>query len=462
MTHAALCGGFDTDRYSGRNLIEMRTQHIVAAGKIASAAAEGSGVKIKSIEPIAASLPMKKPVQMAGETVARADNVLVRVEFEDGVVGWGEAASAPIMTGETVASMMAAVDPYGAGAARAAAGDFGGASAAMDAVMYGNTAAKAAIEIALHDLIGRATGRPVHALLGAKHRSRMPVLAVIGSLDAAADLREAQERFAAGYRAFKIKVGIAAADADAERTRADPAALKGWASASSPPTPIRDLPSRMRWIMCARSLVAGLDFFEQPVHAHDLDGMARVAAASRVPIGADEGIHSRDDIARHHGATPRRACSLKAIKLGGLRALLEACRLCDRLGMKVNISCKTGELSVASAAALHAAAAAPALAWGLTVTNPGLAEDVAVEPLPSSTAMSKCRTVPDLASRSTSAGCGAVSRNSRQNSGVARRCLTALSRCRRHPLRPHPLRRPPLGLPLRLHPVLWPLRFRHR
>ena len=69
--------------------------------------------------------------------------------------------------------------------------------------------------------------------------------------------------------------------------------------------------------------------------------------------------------------------SLKAIKLGGLRALLEACRLCDRLGMKVNISCKTGESSVASAAALHLAAVVPALGWGLTLTNSGLAEDVA-------------------------------------------------------------------------------------
>ena len=67
-------------------------------------------MRIKAIEAIAVSLPMKKPVQMAGETVARADNVLVRVESDDGAVGWGEAASAPTMTGETVASMMAAVD----------------------------------------------------------------------------------------------------------------------------------------------------------------------------------------------------------------------------------------------------------------------------------------------------------------------------------------------------------------
>ena len=49
---------------------------------------------------------------------------------------------------------------------------------------------------------------------------------------------------------------------------------------------------------------AGLDFLEQPVAGHDLAGMAAVAAASVVAIGADEGIHSADDIARHHAQGP--------------------------------------------------------------------------------------------------------------------------------------------------------------
>ena len=183
-------------------------------------------LKIKAIEPIAVSLPMKKPVQMAGETVARADNIFVRIEADDGTVGWGEAASAPTMTGETVASMMAAVAHMTPVLLKRAADDFAGASAAMAASMYGNGGAKAAIDIALHDLVGRATGRPLHALFGAKKRSRMPVLAVVGSDDAAADLREAQARYAAGYRAFKIKVGLASPEADAERTRIVCAALK--------------------------------------------------------------------------------------------------------------------------------------------------------------------------------------------------------------------------------------------
>src|SRR6185503_20168145 len=121
--------------------------------------------------------------------------------------------------------------------------------------------------------------------------------------------------------------------------------------------------------------------FEQPVHGHDLAGMARVAAASRVPVGADEGIHALADIERHHEQKAARGVGLKAIKLGGLRNVFDACTLCDRIGFAVNLSCKTGESSIASAAVLHLAAVVPAIAWALTVTNPGLADDVTATPL---------------------------------------------------------------------------------
>jgi L-alanine-DL-glutamate epimerase-like enolase superfamily enzyme len=339
--------------------------------------------RIKSIEPIAVSLPMKKPVIMAGETVARADNVLVRVESADGTVGWGEAAAAPTMTGETTASLSAAVSYLAPILLQRAADDFETTAAAMDAALYGNTGAKAAIEIALLDLVGRATGRPLYALLGERRRNRIALLAVIGSTDQVADLREAQQRWAAGYRAFKIKVGLSAPEADAARTQAVWRKLKAngaqclvSADANQGYTVEEALRYTAAFGDCA------LDFLEQPVHGKDLRGMARIAAATAIPIGADEGIHSTADIERHRALEAVAGVSLKAIKLGGLRAMVDACRLCDRLGLKVNISCKTGESSVASAAALHVAATLPALDWGLTLTSHGLAEDVAVEPLP--------------------------------------------------------------------------------
>jgi L-alanine-DL-glutamate epimerase-like enolase superfamily enzyme len=347
-------------------------------------------IKITKIEAIAVSLPMKKPVQMAGETVAHAENVFVRVESDAGAVGWGEAASAPTMTGETIAGMMAAIELMRPKLIGRAAYDFAGATAAMDAQLYGNSGAKAAIDIALHDLVGRASGRPVYALFGAKQRSRMPVLAVIGSEDAAADLRDAQACWNAGYRAFKIKVGLGSPEADAVRTMMLCQALKGQAlrgQAQGGETCLVSADANQGFsVDGALTFVrgigdCGLDFFEQPVRARDLDGMSRIAAATKVPIGADEGIHSLDDIVRHHERKAARGVSLKAIKLGGLSGLFAASRLCAQLGMQVNISCKTGETSLASAAAVHLAAVAPAIAWGLTVTSGGLAEDVTATPL---------------------------------------------------------------------------------
>ena len=191
-------------------------------------------MKIRTVESIAVRLPMKKPVLMAGETVAQAENVFVRLETDSGAVGWGEAAAAPTMTGETIASMMAAIELLTPKLLGRSGDDFAGATAAMDAQLYGNSGAKAAIDMALYDLIGRATGRPVYALLGAKRRSRIAVLAVIGSEDAAADLREAQVRWNAGYRAFKIKVGLGLPETDAARTMMLCQALKRQAQNGQP------------------------------------------------------------------------------------------------------------------------------------------------------------------------------------------------------------------------------------
>jgi muconate cycloisomerase len=213
----------------------------------------------------------------------------------------------------------------------------------------------------------------------------MAVLAVIGSEDPAADLREAKARWNAGYRAFKIKVGLGSPDADAARTRILCEELKRKAQNGEPCLVSADANQGFT-VDGALAYVrgigdCGLDFFEQPVNAHDLDGMSRIAAASVIAIGADEGIHALDDIIRNYERKAARGVSLKAIKLGGLSGLFEASKLCARLGMAVNISCKTGETSLASAAAVHLAAVAPDIAWGLTVTSSGLAEDITATPL---------------------------------------------------------------------------------
>ena len=337
-------------------------------------------MRIRTIEPIAVGLPMLKPVIMAGEEVRRADNVLVRIEAENGLVGWGEAASAPVMTGDTLESLVAAVHYLTPALSGREAADIAGALAAMDTRMYGNHGAKAAIEIALHDLAGRAAGKPVHALLGDKKRSRLTLLGVIGGGDFDGDLRDAEKKKAAGIAAYKIKVGIDTPANDAARTRAICKVLGSGLLISADANQGFTTEEAIGYARAVQG--SGLDFFEQPVKAENLDGMAAVAAAAGdIAIGADEGIHSLADIAHHHEYRAARGVSLKAIKLGGIRAVTQAGRLCERLGMSVNISCKTGESSVACAAALHVASVIPNIAWGLTLTHSALGADVTAQPI---------------------------------------------------------------------------------
>jgi len=345
-------------------------------------------LKIVDIEPIPVGLPMRKPVIMAGEEVKRADNVLVRVSADNGIVGWGEAAAAPVMTGDTIESLVSAVHYLAPALVGRDPSDIDGALAAMDARMYANHGAKAAIEIALHDLAGLVAGKPLHALLGDKRRSRLPLLAVIGGGDRDGDLADAAKKKAAGMTAYKIKVGIDTPENDAARTRAICEVLGGEVLISADANQGYSIEEALRYVRAVDG--CGLDFFEQPVDGTDLAGMARIAATTTIAIGADEGIRSLEDIQRHHEKKAAQGVSLKAIKLGGLRGVLRAAELCHGLGLHVNISCKTGESSIACAAALHVAAVVPSISWALTLTHSGLAQDVAVQPLIATPAYADC------------------------------------------------------------------------
>jgi L-alanine-DL-glutamate epimerase-like enolase superfamily enzyme len=335
--------------------------------------------RIKRIEAIAVRLPMAKPMKMAGVLIESADNVLVRIETDTGHVGWGEAASAPTMTGETMESMTIAVRYIAPMLASCPLAGIEAAGSIMDGAMYGNHAAKAAVEMAWHDALGRALDKPVYELLGGKRRERVPTLWLIGTGNADADVAEAKRKLATGFVAYKIKVGVDTPAADAERTRRICAALGSGHLISADVNQGWTVDEAIDYVRAVAD--TSLDFLEQPVRGTDLAGMAQVAAASRVPIGFDEGVHSIADIARHHEMRAARGGSLKAIKLGGLKAVHQAAVLCDSLDMKVNLACKVAESSIGTAAVLHLAAAIPKLEWGVSLTSQYLAEDIVRAPI---------------------------------------------------------------------------------
>ena len=336
-------------------------------------------MKITRIEAIPLGIPLKKPLLMGGRKYAFAEMVLVRLETTGRCLGIGEAPVAPYLTGETVASVLAAVEILSRTIIGKDARDIVALSAHMHDAIVGNSAAKAAVDIALHDAVAREYGVPIYRLLGGRAQDVFGCLTLVGNSDPVGDLAEVSARQADGFTAFKLKVanGDLADEATTlieMRKMLGPNALisadanGGWSTGEA-----------TRFVKLVES--ASPDFVEQPVAAENYDGMMRVARASSVPIGADESIHNIADIRWLLASGAAQGGAFKVMKLGGITRCMEALRLCRALGGEINLSGKLGESSVGNAATLSIAAAVGGVAWGLSLTNKHLVEDIVQEPL---------------------------------------------------------------------------------
>jgi muconate cycloisomerase len=334
---------------------------------------------IRRVDVIPVGLPLRQAVLMAGVTVSRAFNVLVRIEAADGTVGWGEAASAPTMTGDTLAGLTAAMRDH---LAPLLVGKDAWMRPALcrklRGALHGNSGAHSAIETALMDLAGRASGLPLIEFIGGSARRAVAPMWLLGNPTPEQDIAEARQKRALGFAFFKLKVGTKPVDAEIAATCALREAVEPGTTLCADANGGLTFADARRYVEGVAE--AGLLFLEQPFAHDDLGALRRLAALSPVPIGADEGIHSLTDIAAHERCGVG-GVSLKLIKLGGLSAAAQASQLCARLGLGVNIAAKVAESSIGSAAALHLACAAPAVDWGVSLTHFYLAEDVARAPL---------------------------------------------------------------------------------
>jgi len=333
---------------------------------------------IRRVDVIPVALPLKAPMAMSGVTITTAENLLVRIEAEGGAVGWGEAASAPTMTGDTLGGLVAAVRDH---LAPLLIGQDALARPKLKAIMaralVGNTGAHSAVEMALLDLAGRVLDRRLIDLIGSARRSAARPMWLLGSPTPDQNIAEARTRAAEGFHLFKLKIGVRPIEKEIAAALAIRQALGPKMPLCADANGGLTLVSAKRYV--ERTREAKLMFIEQPLPPHDLAGL-KALARSRLPIGVDEGIHSHADIATHARAGAR-GVSLKLIKLGGLTTALEAARMAQRLRLKVNVAAKIAESSLASAAAIHLACAVPSVDWGVSLTHFYLAEDLVRQPL---------------------------------------------------------------------------------
>jgi muconate cycloisomerase len=331
---------------------------------------------VRRIDAIPVALPLKAPMKMAGITIAKAENLLVRVEAAGGEVGWGEAPSAPTMTGDTLGGLVAAVRDHLAPLliGKDARSDH---RPMLQRALTGNTGAHSAVEMALLDLVGRASNMRLIELVARPLRARVKPMWLLGNATTERDIAEAKDKQAQGFDFFKLKIGVKPIAAEIAAAHAIRKALPD-ATLCADANCGLTLAAARRY--AERTRDADLMFIEQPLPADDMVGLKALARATKTPIGMDESIQSLADIeaVRRAGA---KGVSLKLIKLGGFRDAIAAGKLCKKLGLKINVAAKIAETSVGTAAAVHLACAVPNVAWGVSLTNLYLAEDIVRRPI---------------------------------------------------------------------------------
>ena len=313
-------------------------------------------MRITRITIIAVRLPLTEPFVISYGIFPDVPTVLVRLETDEGLVGWGEGTPDAFVTGETFGGVAETLREIAPALLGRDPRDRSGAMRAIEARITGAPSARAALDIALHDLAARAAGLPLWALLGGRAREAATISRVVSMKSPEAMAEDARRHVAAGFRTVKLKVGQAD---DVARDVARVAAVR---AAIGPDIAIK-IDANQGWrtpgtaIRAIRQLVpCDPVYVEQPIDGHDLEGLSEVRRACGVPIMADEAIHGPHDALRAVGL---RACDLINIKLMKCGGLLGALAI-DAIAETAGIACQVGtmvESAVASAAGLHLALA---------------------------------------------------------------------------------------------------------
>jgi len=295
-------------------------------------------MKLDSYETWTEHVPLTRPYTVAYERIESVELDFVRVRA-GGHTGLGCASPIKEVTGETFEACRAAL------------------ATGPDGIPERCPAARAAVDMALHDLHARQAGMPLVELLGRVH-TELPTSITIGIKDSAAEvLAEAEEYRGRGFRILKVKIGLAL-DEDIERLRKlrerfgtqlrlriD--ANQGYRAA--------DLP-RLFSVLDELEI----EFMEQPLPpACDADLQA-LLSTQRARLALDESLLSPADAERLAGPAPLCGIfNIKLMKCGGVTPAIEIARTADDHGLGVMWGC-SDESRIGIAAALHAAFASPA------------------------------------------------------------------------------------------------------
>jgi L-alanine-DL-glutamate epimerase-like enolase superfamily enzyme len=218
----------------------------------------------------------------------------------------------------------------------------------LDSIAHGNTAAKAAVDIAVFDLLSKREGKPLYEFLGGA-RSRMITDMTIGIESKEVTVQKALKHTKSGFKALKIKVGL--------QLEEDIKKIEAVRDAVGPGIELRvdanqgyTVDEAIRF--CEGMHALGVAVVEQPVSAEDYAGLAKVTAASEVPIMADECVKSALDARKVARESVADMINIKLMKSAGIHEGHMINRLAEATDIKTMVGCM-GEIQVSIAAGLH-------------------------------------------------------------------------------------------------------------
>lgn len=335
-----------------------------------------SSPRLESFESIIVDLPTIREHKLAMTTMQCQSLVILRLRYEDGVEGLGEATTIGGLAygDQSPESIKQALDIYIKPLVLGK--EFGGVADAMAVVgkqVQGNSLAKSALETALLDAQGKRLGVPVHALLGGARRSLLPVLWTLASGNTQKDIEEARSLLAARrHKVFKLKIGKREPAADLAHVAAIKTALGDEVDITVDVNQAWTEAQASKWIPNFEA--AGVMLIEQPIHRSNRLGMARLARQCAIPLMADEAVHTASDVFDYAQEGAADIVALKIAKSGGPLTVLQSAAVADAAG----IGCYGGTLlegSIGSIASVHAFAAVGQLDWGTELFGPLLLKD---------------------------------------------------------------------------------------
>jgi muconate cycloisomerase len=338
---------------------------------------------VRSLRATIVDVPTIRKHKLASLSVSAQSYVIVQAQLANGIEGIGEASTlgGPRWSEESVESIKAVIDAYFAPALIGQRADqFERSGALMDTAAKRNSAAKAAVDTALMDAVGRTLGLPVVSMLGGIVRERVPVLWTLASGDPGQEIEEAERKLSARlHNTFKIKLGAQSSEADLARLARLSKALADRATLIVDANQAWDETVTARWLPKLSDL--GVKLVEQPVPAWNIPGLARLRSRSPVPLMADECVFSAHDMLTVASAAAADVVSLKLVKHGSLLNTRKVAAVAEAAGISLYGGCLL-ESSIGAAAHLHVFASLRELAWGCEHFGPQIiADDLVTQPL---------------------------------------------------------------------------------